>query len=70
MAGTNIVNIGLEEQICDAAYALQGNLDTPEFKTVILLKYISSQLESKYNKLAAGGKSVHQHLPGGGAPTL
>ena len=51
MATNTNANIGFEKQIWDAACVLRGNMDSSEYKSLVLglifLKYISDLFETK-----------------------
>jgi type I restriction enzyme M protein len=53
----NTANIGFEQQIWAAADILRGNMDSAEYKHVVLglifLKYISDKFEERYHELEA-----------------
>ena len=60
MAEKNTADIGFEKQIWDAACVLWGHIPAAEYRKVIvgliLLRYISSAFEKRYNELVAEGE--------------
>lgn len=60
----NTAEIGFEEQIWKAADKLRGNLDTSEYKNVVLglifLKYISDKFEQRYQELIEEGEGFEE----------
>ena len=55
----NTADVGFEKQLWDAADVLRGNLDTAEYKNVVLglifLKYLSDRFDERYQELVAEG---------------
>jgi type I restriction enzyme M protein len=64
VTGNNSTEIGFEKEICDVACVLRGNIDTSEYKHVVLglifLKYLSDKFEERYNALKDEGEGFEE----------
>ncbi|WP_083711215.1 N-6 DNA methylase [Domibacillus epiphyticus] len=62
----NSADIGFEKQIWNAARILRGNMDSAEYKQVVLglifLKYISDEFERKYMNLVEEGAGFEEDI--------
>ena len=60
----NTATIGFEKQIWDAACILRGNLDSSEYKHVVLglifLKYLSDRFDARRDELVAEGEGFEE----------
>ncbi len=58
------ISLGFEKQLWDMADKLRGNIESSEYKHVVLglifLKYISDAFEEKYNELKAEGQGFEE----------
>lgn len=58
------MNLGFEQSLWDMADKLRGNIESSEYKHVVLglifLKYISDGFEEKYNQLATDGNDEEE----------
>ncbi len=58
------MNLGFEQSLWDMADKLRGNIESSEYKHVVLglifLKYISDGFEEKYNQLVADGNGYEE----------
>ncbi|MDR1603805.1 MAG: type I restriction-modification system subunit M [Gracilibacteraceae bacterium] len=64
MTNGNIADIGFEQQICQAADILCGNMDAAEYKHVVLglifLKYISDKFDERHCELVNEGDGFEE----------
>jgi len=60
------VNLGYEQNLWDMADKLRGNIESSEYKHVVLwlifLKYISDAFEEKYNELLAENEGFEEDI--------